>query len=625
MEASLVEKSSTESVMQTEAKHVEKNLQNSKVTYDPNLNEGQRNVKSPEVLLDYLDSLIETAFGDCLASTVAVAAQSMHLSLWKQPTKTFIKGERMEYLPLFYIICSINQSLKTSMKLVTHHGKVIEELNETDSDHSNLPDDTKIKFVRKLCTAKLCSGATTPKDLKSYNAVNLFSSCLLEQLETDVILRSRECQFALFDSTSSRCQACQSVEAEYWNQDSNPTAYSLSERFPPILYNDEALTDDAEWDMHGHEDEMEKVSNTKQSNRLLGKRKGKHIFKCKHCDYKITKKEGMADHIISSHLGMDKIKDKEFKCNECTFVTNRKLLLEKHVQSSHEEMLKTESCLWPECSYKTNRSDRMGIHIAVVHKKITKPYSCDQCHFAFAERKGLQRHTNAVHKKIKPYLCTMCSFQTAYKETLNLHVNTIHHNLRPYECPKCDFKAPYQKGVDQHIRTVHENFYPFKCNQCSYEAARKNQVTRHISSVHEGVKPITCDLCDYRTDTKWHLLQHVSVKHSTEKPFKCKECSYQAARKNYLTDHIRSVHEKIKKFKCTQCPFLTTSNSSLTKHVCSVHNQAKPFSCQLCQSFEGITKVSLMKHMNELHSRTTNSGGSSISNSVIKVVDVSKE
>ena len=52
----------------------------------------------------------------------------------------------MNYLPLFYVIASYDKDSKLSLKLITFHGKVLEELNGfnnliSDQDKLNFSSD----------------------------------------------------------------------------------------------------------------------------------------------------------------------------------------------------------------------------------------------------------------------------------------------------------------------------------------------------------------------------------------------------------------------------------------------------------------------------------------------------
>ena len=63
---------------------------------------------SPEEVLESLDGLVESNFSDSLASTIVNAGKALYLSIWKQPSEEYKKGQQMRFLPLFYIICFCN-------------------------------------------------------------------------------------------------------------------------------------------------------------------------------------------------------------------------------------------------------------------------------------------------------------------------------------------------------------------------------------------------------------------------------------------------------------------------------------------------------------------------------------
>ena len=108
--------------------------------------------------LEELENLVKTHFGDLLVSVAVSANGSLFLSIWQQPSEN--PKLYMNYLPLFYIIGDVDEDSRISLKLITFHGKVLEELVE--HDHISIDDDEKLKFVSKLTRIQLCQGVKTP-------------------------------------------------------------------------------------------------------------------------------------------------------------------------------------------------------------------------------------------------------------------------------------------------------------------------------------------------------------------------------------------------------------------------------------------------------------------------------
>ena len=78
---------------------------------------------STEEVLESLDSLVESNFNETLASTIVNSRESLYLSIWKQPNDNYRQSVRMKFLPLFYVVCSVEKDNVIVLKLITYHGK----------------------------------------------------------------------------------------------------------------------------------------------------------------------------------------------------------------------------------------------------------------------------------------------------------------------------------------------------------------------------------------------------------------------------------------------------------------------------------------------------------------------
>ena len=507
---------------------------------------------SPEEILEGLDGLVEENFRDSLASTIVTTGKSLYLSIWKQPQENWKKNVRMSFLPLFYIICSVEKTRNLVLKLIAYNGKVVEEI---EGKGSSLKDEEKIDFIRKLCNLTICPGISIPDNLPYnrsslhliYKKIGLLKdhNALIEQVEDDILVRSTNCLMGMDNSVLS-CEYCQTIgdalgkdssladnEAETtfndkFNEDEEPMESESLE-----ISDLDKVEQDATYKNEESMDDDDDNGNTTQITNEAPKKTVKPVFKCKHCEFETTKKEGMANHIIDNHLKTNTIlcdycdfkcskksdiaqhsqdvHDIEYResvvenlsmyhCEQCSYETQKKILLTRHMENVHEKLPKKPfiKCQVIGCDFKTRRPDRMTQHVGKVHENNDRPFQCDQCLFKFTAQKSLDKHISAVHHQIKPYLCNFCTYKSAYQKQLTWHINTVHHNIRPYVCTTCGYKAAQKRNLARHIQTAHEKRYPFKCGLCSYEAARKEQVTKHIRATHEGIKPIQCQFCEYR-------------------------------------------------------------------------------------------------------------------------------
>ena len=469
-------------------------------------------------VLEALDSLVESQFSDSLASSIVATNTSLYLSVWKQP-RTQAKGNDrelgMNYLPLFYIIGSV-QDQKLSLKLITYHGKVIDEVNEKDFP---MDDGNKLGFIGKLNEIKLCRGICFDNENVNWSVQ---SNLLLELLETNIVLRSRQCEFAVFDDDDARvCDHCERMSIEDLKENIFQSESKSYMNLPIVQMEQdvtsdtkEVLTEEAVFEPYD-EEYVPTMSHAAKKKRVL-KRKGTKR-KLKRNSNTVPKKEILKEHVGSAHEIEEKL-----SCSQCSFSTKKPNKLTEHNQKVHEKI----------CTFQ-----------------------CEQCEYKFAYKRELDKHISAVHMKIKPFLCNFCSYETAYKSQLSWHINIVHNKVKPFLCEYCPYKTSQKRNLTLHNRCKHEMVKPVKCTyeDCTYETISTSRLTTHIKFVHQKIKPFVCQLCPFATDTNYHLQNHINVRHSTAKPFKCPQCNYEGARKNYLTDHIRAVHDKIKPFTCNVC------------------------------------------------------------------------
>jgi hypothetical protein len=166
-----------------------------------------------------LDTLIKCRLGATFVSIIVSHGDTAFLSIWKNPLLENLENDHltsMKHLPLFYVICYMNEHKNLALKLITHHGKVLQTLDPLDHDTKKkeggvpVSEEEKLKFVEKLNAVTMCRG------IGQLNDINV--PHLTEQLEQTLIIRSQACSFALFGDNTT-CDACQNL---YKNNNSGP-------------------------------------------------------------------------------------------------------------------------------------------------------------------------------------------------------------------------------------------------------------------------------------------------------------------------------------------------------------------------------------------------------------------
>ena len=399
-------------------------------------------------ILEALDSQVESHFRDNLASSIVQTSNNLFISIWKQPQAETAPGVRevnMKYLPLFYVIGSVEDS-KLCLKLITYHGKVIEEVND---QNVTLNDEKKIDFIGKLNDIKLCRGICF--DTQNVNW-SIQSNLLLECLENNLVLRSRQCQFGIFDDGALVCDNCDSSNIE-----------DLKE----------------------------------------------NIFQDENLEENIISKGEILDNVVDEQYGNAYIQ------TDSDIPMKKKVVKRKSVKRKTKSDIAVDlNC--EECPFTTKKRKKgvakLTDHLEKVHQKVL-PFQCDQCEYKFAYKRELEKHVSAVHMKIKPYLCNFCSYETAYKSQLSWHINIVHNKVKPFLCEYCPYKTSQKRNLTLHNRCKHEMVKPIKCTyeDCSYETISTSRLTTHIKFVHQKIKPFVCQLCPFATDTNYHLQNHINV------------------------------------------------------------------------------------------------------------------
>lgn len=111
-----------------------------------------------------------------------------------------------------------------------------------------------------------------------------------------------------------------------------------------------------------------------------------------------------------------------FQCPKCPSNFAKKDLLAKHWKTVHLGH-RPYSCSF--CSKRFSQRSDQTKHTNAVHFRL-RPYECDICHFHFTHRGNLTRHLSVVHKKLKPFQCVECGVSYVEKSNLLKHIRASH-------------------------------------------------------------------------------------------------------------------------------------------------------------------------------------------------------
>ena len=561
---------------------------------------------------DEFEQSIKYHFGSTMVSIVVSNGESAFLSIWKNPSLDASNDDTlstMRYLPLFYVICSFDKEKKTTLKLITHHGKVVDTWSMKENQAgSELNEAEKLKFVEKLTKMKMCPG------VESSDFVN--GPHLIEQLEQNVIIRSRQCKFALFEGvvcdscqklnqnkrTKSKSNTRQRTRSENRNTVTNPAnlytnvdpkatvRLELQEEFTKnkdkvnsILEVDtyelpeNVLLTELEWDYDGQNDDItcfEEDSSHIQKNSAM---KGKNT----------------SDMPLEREVSLSlQAKESQYDCDRCVSNCSTRSQLRKHTDCVHKTYVISKNG----GNTKTKNSEFDKNNKTNIH-------SSQECNFKYTKKSRIEEVCN----KSKPLTCQHCDENFSTKAELNKHLRHIHlqeqqrgTTNKEFKCPSCDFVTSRKTGLTDHVNAVHDKVKPYMCQHCSHTFASNGNLTQHIHAVHDKLRPFICQYCTYATSSQPNLRKHIKAVHHKIRDFKCSTCPFDAASKQLLDRHVQAVHEKIKSYKCKYCQYECAKGYNMKVHIRHVHEKLKGYKCQQC-SFEATRKGKLTDHVLSCH------------------------
>ena len=444
--------------------------------------------------LDGLETFVRTHFGDSLyCYNVKTSKGDKVVSIWNE-----ISGHEdaqacfgMKFLPLFYIIGTIDDGSNLNLRLITFHGKVIEEIRGS-SDQPLSKARTK-EFIEKLRHIKLCQGVKSPDNEIKYDLRTLSNLYLIDYLETDIIVRSRYCHFAVSEDSNTRvCDMCGSLNSRKPIRKRRKKISRAKENLTICddgidTFSFESLLEDEYLESRKPRikveiDENIKLKVAEEDDKLSSFEQ--HTFL--HSEINNVDEGGGWKTEISEDLSGTTLQNrtKMHKCKYCGYLCDKKHELLQHVKENHSDL---------------------------------KPYACETCPFKAKDKRALDHHIISNHDQSKAYLCEHCSYSTPSKGRLTCHIKAVHDKFKPFICEHCSFATAAKAHLDNHIAVVHNKIKPFKCSQCPYRAANSRDMKRHVKEVHEKVRPFSCHLCPYKAGRRVLMSKHMTKMHNENK------------------------------------------------------------------------------------------------------------
>ena len=542
---------------------------------------------TPKALKDLL-ILLQTHFDESQVqvSTGPGEAQFLHVQQ-KQCQQN--KGLNLTYLPTFHIIGTLDAGDKLSLKLMTFHGKIVTSCGGEDP----LSVQETLDFFKLLDNAHLCCGIRSSKTPKNSFRIS-HDKYLIEQFEEQVILRSRDCRFAV-DSFDVTCEACLSAKTtlEETNFDELPMESSYHSIFG---------SDKLETSFQGLLDQYSPLV--------------PHYYAAI-----AAASNGQLEESLPQELCDATVEDEAVEQPAVTL----------------QPLPKSQEPVKDETFHKTIED------IASLGLK-SDPFVCGQCEATFKTYFGLRKHvTTSGHESEYHPRCFICLKYFKRAVNLRMHYTSTHLNLRPYKCSQCDFTSATSSSIILHSKSAHniaaENIMTIDSEirkleefekrfgiVCMQNRKRKSLKTIHIPeeeySSENGVDttqmvvepevsisavpavdtqttsaatasatpeddldisdldptqvcsdPFVCDVCDITAPTLLQMKKHVELTgHETKYYPRCFICLKSFKRLSNLRFHHSSTHLKLRPYKCCHCDYIGTAPSAVINHAKSLHN-----------------------------------------------------
>ena len=524
-----------------------------------------------EHLLEELEKLIKENYGDLIVNMAVSMKGSLFLSCWQQTSELTHNAFFMEYLPMFYLIGSVEKESKLILKIISYNGIVIDSLGENGQ---RLTNEEKLDFIEKLLKLQLCAGVQA-----SNGMVVDCSSYVIEKLEQNVFVRSRHCNVGLDDGRKV-CDACKNLGKEI--------LYEKNVRKPSI--------------------ENSNLRSGQSSIKNMEQKSVQTTLNPDEYSLKNIKQEAMDDEFTEEL-------EEELMTADQLMVEEDSSLHSQEFKGSleSENMFQDKKSSWPiRAGTKRRRDDRLEI-------PQVGPFLCDQCGDTFSNAEELHFHLeDKGHKSKETAICFQCGDVLGSSDAFRRHL-WHHQDLRPYKCGQCEYTSTVKEhvyiqhsmymhgkvGNEDNVENLpdvmeHINYYE-KENNLHLGPPLSSNETRNVkkpkrrkikSSILSRLQHICSQSnCNMRYHSYKELKKHYQETGHTAK-YVCFLCGEVTPRDAYLRNHIISVHLELKPYKCVHCDFTSALPEKIYNgHYKRMHGNGEVGSKQDVISIPEVMKV----------------------------------
>lgn len=203
-------------------------------------------------------------------------------------------------------------------------------------------------------------------------------------------------------------------------------------------------------------------------------------------------------------------------------------------------------------------------HQASLHMNRTGRFQCSVCDKNYANKFGLDQHTNAIHLGC-PYMCSVTGCNKFFKSLKGRNLHEQRHSGKfEYKCDICSKKWNTLSALRTH-KISHSVAKKYPCRFCNKKFTRTHDRKRHENDVCRGKRENAIAHTigvskDGITETK-----------SNRKGHRCSICRRTFLTKEKLTGHLQHAHSRNRDYGCTECMKSFSSRSLLAAHRKDAH------------------------------------------------------
>lgn len=268
----------------------------------------------------------------------------------------------------------------------------------------------------------------------------------------------------------------------------------------------------------------------------------------------------------------------DFKCEHCDYWVTHKRLLKQHMKLHGVDCDDDSSlCDSPTKSLASDASAVLdAVEIAAIKQKmisnkITASLSATPSYSPMkmatgvvgpaGNRPGFMQH-NGSYKKL--HQCPKCPYTNIRLRNLRLHQQM--HGIRKanyplMKCPHCDYYVG-ARGLLSHHMKVHQRRYRYDSTDSTFDMEKQEDIpgkSKILSEPDDGNKSLlSCEIPQrHKVDTLLEI--------SRFKKYSCEKCPYASGKRSHFVRHLE-LHGSRQRHACLYCDYSVSSISLLQQH-----------------------------------------------------------